>query len=134
MSVADGTYYIVNRVMDPDGNKLAMQSNGVNAAPGVTPLTNDPSQQWVLKTYQDDQKYVSPQGSPDLQVGWGDNTATLLPAGSYVWNFLNDSTGIKIMNGKQTVVWGVTAALPTFPIAIGPDNPREAQRWILIKA
>lgn len=134
MSVADGIYYLISRVMSPNGSKLALTSKGVNMAPVMTPLTNDPTQQWVLTTFTGDEKFVAPQASPNLQVGWSGGTSVVLPAGGYVWNFLNEPTGIKITDGQRTVVWGVAGATNNEPSPIASNAPREAQRWILVKA
>lgn len=42
---APGTYYIINRVLSPTGDKLAITSNGQGKTVTLTPMKNLPSQQ-----------------------------------------------------------------------------------------
>lgn len=106
MAAPAGTYYIINRVLSPTGDKLALTFEGQGSAAQVTPLANAANQQvcrittssspslifpqWVLSGGATSS--VSPVSSQGLQAGWGSGVV-ILPAGGYVWHVTQTANG-----------------------------------------
>lgn len=66
--LAPGTYIIVNRVLSPNDEMLAITFNGRGKTATVTPTTAATSaQRWVIKDYDTKTQYVTPADAPDLQ-------------------------------------------------------------------
>ncbi|KAG8882828.1 hypothetical protein FRB97_004404 [Tulasnella sp. 331] len=131
---ADSTYYIINRVLSPTGEKLVITYNGQNQAATVTPMAaNDAKQQWKIQDYDANTQYVIPVSHPNEQAAWGAGFMTVLPAGGYVWNIRSSDGGYTIHDGGVTNVWGVLTANGGQSVTISHDGPREGQRWIFQK-
>ncbi|KAG8952506.1 hypothetical protein FRC04_004566 [Tulasnella sp. 424] len=133
--VQDGTYYIINRVESPNGERLCITFNGENQPPTVTAKSDSAKQKWQITTYSDNRtQYIVPTSSSGLQCAWGSGVVTVLPAGGYVWTIRSSDSGYTIKDGGETQVWGVNVAQDGAQVAISGDAPREAQRWTFQKA
>ncbi|OJA18337.1 hypothetical protein AZE42_06215 [Rhizopogon vesiculosus] len=88
-----GVYAIINRVLSPEDERLAITFNGEDETVTVTDWTNDTTQQWVIADYDTTTQSVSPGSDQSLQAAWGDDVVTVLTAGSYVWTIRNNDTG-----------------------------------------
>jgi len=131
---ADGTYVIVNRVLSPNDEKLAITFNGEGNTATVTPLSSSPSQRWIVKNYDAKTQSVTPVSATNLQAGWGSGVVTVIPAGGYVWTLRSSDTGYTIQDGGVTVFWGVANASSGGPVTIGSGTGNEKQRWFFEKA
>ncbi|KDQ26460.1 hypothetical protein PLEOSDRAFT_1043947 [Pleurotus ostreatus PC15] len=127
-----GTYYIVNRVLSPAGQKLALTFNGERNTVTVTPLSSFHSQ-WCIRNYYDGAtQSVSPASKSRLEIGMGPGTIRVLPPGAYVWTLRNTPSGATIQDGAVTVFWGLSDANIDQEVAFGDEDERGNQRWILI--
>ncbi|KAG9224206.1 hypothetical protein CCMSSC00406_0004705 [Pleurotus cornucopiae] len=89
-----GTYYIVNRVLSPAGQKLALTFNGERNTVTVTPLVNATNQAWCIRNYYGGAtQSVSPASKSRLEIGMGPGIIRVLPPGGYVWTLRNTSSG-----------------------------------------
>ncbi len=99
---------IVNRILSPSGDELAITYNGQGNAATVTKRTDSAAQkvstparlsnidnrfQWVVQDYDGRTQSVSPSSATNLQAAWGSGYVTVLPAGSYVWTIRSSPTG-----------------------------------------
>ncbi|KAJ8594648.1 hypothetical protein M405DRAFT_729517 [Rhizopogon salebrosus TDB-379] len=90
---APGVYVIVNRVLSPDDERLAITFNGPDRPATVTARTDGPAQRWIIGDYDPKTQSVSPTSAPNLQAAWGSGFVTVLPAGGYVWTIRQTDTG-----------------------------------------
>ncbi|KAF5347775.1 hypothetical protein D9756_010313 [Leucocoprinus leucothites] len=127
---APGVYYIVNRVLSPTGEKLAMTFEGKGELAKAMPLTNSAAQRWIIGKFDAKTQSVSPADSPSLQAGWGKGVI-ILPAGNYVWTIRKEDDGYTIQDGGVTVYWGLDHAKEGESISIGAGTGGEKQRWVL---
>ncbi|KAL4263776.1 CCL2-like lectin domain-containing protein [Pleurotus pulmonarius] len=130
-----GTYYIVNRMLSPSGQKLALTFNGENNTVTVTPLINAHNQAWAIRDHTDGKtQSVSPVSSPRLQIGMGSGVIKVLSPGGYVWTLRNTPSGATIQDGGVTVFWGLAEAQVDQPVAFGKEAANVHQRWVMIPA
>ncbi|KIJ95877.1 hypothetical protein K443DRAFT_124679 [Laccaria amethystina LaAM-08-1] len=135
--LAPGTYIIVNRVLSPEDEMLAITFNGQGKTATVTPTTAaSGAQRWVIKDYDAKTQYVTPADAPGLQAAWGSGVVTVLPAGGYVWTIRKTDEGYTIQDGGVTQFWGLDVAHPKSPVTIGAGTAtlNEKQRWLFDKA
>ncbi|OAX40927.1 hypothetical protein K503DRAFT_768162 [Rhizopogon vinicolor AM-OR11-026] len=130
---APGVYAIVNRVLSPNDERLAITFNGSDQPATATVRTDSPAQRWVIADYDTRTQSVSPQSSQNLQAAWGSGFVTVLPAGNYVWTIRNTDTGYTIQDGGVTVFWGVANAVDGAEVTIGDGTGNEKQRWFFEK-
>ena len=112
-----GTYYIVNRVNSPIGEKLAITYNGEGKAATVTPLTNADSQkvkimslpnfrrilprlyvQWSINDYDGKNQSFSPVTAENLQAGIVSSVITIVPADALVFFTTVGSNGLSYVH------------------------------------
>ncbi|KAL4263775.1 CCL2-like lectin domain-containing protein [Pleurotus pulmonarius] len=130
-----GTYYIVNRVLSPAGQKLALTFKGERntGTVTVTPLTKTSNQAWCIRNFYDGHtQSVSPASKSHLEIGMGPGIIRVLPPGNYVWTLRNTPSGLTIQDGGVTVFWGLSDANVEQNVAFGDEDERANQRWILI--
>ncbi|KAG8913683.1 hypothetical protein FRC01_004430 [Tulasnella sp. 417] len=135
--IPDGTYYIVNRILSPKGERLAITFNGDNKVATLTALTNAESQKWKIETYpgKPETQYVSPIPNGALQAGTTGfpGPMTVLPFNAYIWSIYSSDTGYTIKDAGNKWLWGATAADVGEQVGIGKDGPSESQRWVFTK-
>ncbi|KAG9224205.1 hypothetical protein CCMSSC00406_0004704 [Pleurotus cornucopiae] len=130
-----GTYYIVNHMLSPSGQKLALTFNGENNTVTVTPLINATNQAWAIKDYGDGKtQSVSPVSSPHLQIGMGSGVIKVLSAGGYVWTLRSTPSGATIQDGGVTVFWGLAHVQVDQPVTFGREAENANQRWVMTPA
>jgi len=125
-------YYIINRVLSPTGDKLAITSNGQEKTVTLTALTNLASQQWVIVNYSDGaNQSVSPMEAQNLQCGPSGAVIAVLPYNSYVyWIRGGGGAPYTIHGGNNGAVgWSVATATDGAQVAWGPQTGY--QEWIL---
>ncbi|KAG8997741.1 hypothetical protein FRB94_014036 [Tulasnella sp. JGI-2019a] len=130
---APGTYYIVNKVLSPTGDKLAITFNNQGGAASLTALSNKPSQQWNVTNYNSSTMAFAPVSSPTLQTGWGSGVIVVIPAGAYVWTVKNTTNGTTIQDGGQTASWNAANATDGDKLAITPGTGGDRYTWIFVK-
>ncbi|KAF8638213.1 hypothetical protein AX16_010559 [Volvariella volvacea WC 439] len=129
-----GIYVIVNRVLSPYGEQLAITFNGVNQPLTVTARSDSPNQKWLIRNYLDGgTQFISPITRRHLEACWGPGVASVLPAGLYVWTLRESESGLTIQDGGVTVFWGVENARNDDSVTIGEGTGAEKQRWILVR-
>ncbi|KAG0707080.1 hypothetical protein DFH29DRAFT_75268 [Suillus ampliporus] len=126
-----GTYVIVNRVLSPHDERLAITFNGSDRPLTATARTDSASQHWIVKDYDAKTQSVAPASAQNLQAAWGSGFVTVLPAGGYVWTIRQTNSGYTIQDGGVTVFWGVADAVNNTNVTIGAGTGGEKQRWIL---
>ncbi|KAF5347770.1 hypothetical protein D9756_010314 [Leucocoprinus leucothites] len=92
--LAPGKYYIINRVLSPTGEKLAMTFEGQGKLAKAMPLTRSTTQVWSIENYNDKTQSFSPEDSKNLQAGWGDGVV-IIPAGNYTWTVRKEEDGYR---------------------------------------
>ncbi|KAF9497764.1 hypothetical protein BDN71DRAFT_1429204 [Pleurotus eryngii] len=109
-----GTYYIVNRVLSPAGQKLALTFNGVWNTVTLTP-------QWCIRNYYSGAtQSVSPASESHLEMEWAQASYESCPLEAI------------IQDGAVTVFWGLSDANVHQEVAFGDEDERGNQHWILI--
>ncbi|KDQ26456.1 hypothetical protein PLEOSDRAFT_1065820 [Pleurotus ostreatus PC15] len=134
-NVAPGTYYIISRVLSPEGEKLALTFNGLGNVT-VTPFTNNSKQAWVVKDYNAQNQMFSPASQSNYQIGMGEGKVlAVYPSGGYTWTAKTSATGVLIADaGGVTNFWGLSNAVVDQNVPFGEGNGSDKQRWILIPA
>ncbi|KAH7335381.1 hypothetical protein B0J17DRAFT_669920 [Rhizoctonia solani] len=134
-----GVYTIYNRVLSPDGQRLAMTFNGKDEPITVTPLDTSASRQrWVVENYGYDRRrattlqHVKPQVDRELEAGWG-KTIVVLPIGNYVWGITKDGSAYTIKDGDKQISWSIHSATQGAEVVPVQDVTGEKQRWIFHK-
>ncbi|KAJ7054392.1 hypothetical protein C8F01DRAFT_1235197 [Mycena amicta] len=129
---ADGVYFIYNRALSPQGEKLAMVFNGNQQPITVTPLnTSATNQRWEIRTYDRTTQHVIPMDDKRLEAGWGAKIYTLVQ-GNYVWNITHDN-GYCIKDGGRTISWSLCNPSDRDPVVPLSDYAGANQRWIFQK-
>jgi len=131
---SEGVYVIVNRVLSPKGEELAITFNGEKKATTLTPKAGSNVQKWRLKNYDAKTMSVTPINAGNLQAAWGNGFVTVLPAGNFVWTIKSSDTGYTIRDGGETVFWGTAHAAANQDVTIGAGTGNEKQRWIFQKS
>ncbi|KAG2090599.1 uncharacterized protein F5147DRAFT_25996 [Suillus discolor] len=124
-----GTYVIVNRVLSPTDERLAITFNGPEQPLTVNTRTDFSNQRWIVQDYDQNTKSLVPVDATALQVAWGADCATVLPAHNYVWTIRETDSGYTIQDGGVTVFWGVANAVNNATVTIGTGTGDEKQRW-----
>ncbi|KIO21171.1 hypothetical protein M407DRAFT_10511 [Tulasnella calospora MUT 4182] len=134
--VQDGTYYIINRVESPNGERLCITFNGEGQPPTVTAKRSDSAEQkWRITTFSDGRtQSIVPAANTGLECAWGPGVVTVLTPGQYVWTIRSSEGGYTIKDGGETQVWGLNVANVGSQIAIGNDTELERQRWTFHEA
>jgi hypothetical protein len=118
---ADGNYYIIQRVLSPTGDKLAVTSNGQGQSVTLTPLANSASQQWNITRYNTDCQSIYPSGVTNLQLGptiTGGGFIALLQPSNYNYQIRGPSYAIRVADGGP-VMWSVSSATADSKVAWG---------------
>ncbi|KAF9554207.1 hypothetical protein CPC08DRAFT_766895 [Agrocybe pediades] len=126
-----GSYVIYNRVLSPNGEKLAITFNGQNNTLIVTPKNDSPGQIFNLSNYDANTMFFVPQSNSGLQVAWGNAGATPMTAGLYVWTIRSTPSGYTIQDGGVTQNWHLDVADRNSLVAIAPDQGSERYRWVV---
>ncbi|KAG2005028.1 hypothetical protein CC2G_003527 [Coprinopsis cinerea AmutBmut pab1-1] len=126
-----GRYVIYNRVLSPNGEKLALTYPGYQReALTLTPLHHSANQIWILNNWDATTSSLTPETARNTQVGWGSgNVPIVLPPGNYVWTLASSAGGYIIQDGGKTVYWNAGEAVANTKVSIGGDNGLQA-RWI----
>ncbi|KIO22026.1 hypothetical protein M407DRAFT_10106 [Tulasnella calospora MUT 4182] len=115
----DGTYYIINRVESPIGERLCLTFTGENQRPT-----------WQITTFSDgNTQSIVPVANSGLECAWGPGVVVVSSAGLHVWAIRSSDSGYTIKDGGETQVWGLNLANVGSEIAIGNDAELERQRW-----
>ncbi|KIO21176.1 hypothetical protein M407DRAFT_29169 [Tulasnella calospora MUT 4182] len=128
----DGTYYIINRVESPIGERLCLTFTGENQRPTVTAKSDSEAQRarWQITTFSDgNTQSIVPVANTGLECAWGPGVVVVSSAGLHVWAIRSSDSGYTIKDGSETQVWGLNLANVGSEIAIGNDAELERQRW-----
>ncbi|KAJ8594649.1 hypothetical protein M405DRAFT_857990, partial [Rhizopogon salebrosus TDB-379] len=71
-----GVYVIVNRVLSPNDERLAITFNGPDRPATMTVRTDDPAQRWIIGDFDSKTQSVAPTSAPNLQAAWGSGFVT----------------------------------------------------------
>ncbi|KAF8546121.1 hypothetical protein OG21DRAFT_1491558 [Imleria badia] len=130
---ADGKYYIVSTQTASDGSLLAATYSGENSVVTVRELGTQPTQVWVLTSYDSTKQFVSPRDSTSLQVNFGTGNGLLvLPANGTFWA-ISGSNGVYTIKGSaNNNVWFIKEAKVGQPVYGGTGG--QLPNWKLIPA
>ncbi|KAG0707081.1 hypothetical protein DFH29DRAFT_75286 [Suillus ampliporus] len=126
-----GIYVIVNRVLSPNDERLAINFNGSDKPLTVKIRADSAPQRWIVKDYDAKTQAVVPESAPSLQAAWGSGFVTVLPQHNYVWTIRQTNSGYTIQDGGVTVYWGLADAVNDAKVTIGAGTGNEKQRWFL---
>ncbi|KAJ3487015.1 hypothetical protein NLI96_g3818 [Meripilus lineatus] len=132
-SPSEGTYIIINHVLDSNEDELAITFNGPSKPITVTPLEDDDRNQTWVVAYRDHGMYhIRPQADQSLEAGWGKNASIITkPKGDYVWKFTKDGDRYYIIDTDDTVNWGIEKAEGGTMIVGGKKATNDKNRWEL---
>jgi len=131
-TITPGTYYIFNKALDVNGNKLAITFNSQNQTAVVQPLVNSSAQQWIVatSTASSNLRIIVPITSQGLQLGGG-SAVSVVPGTGSVWVIQLIADGYTIRNSLNdvTTTWGINA-VDGASITFAADTDIVQQRWI----
>ncbi|KAG8725803.1 hypothetical protein FRC11_001451 [Ceratobasidium sp. 423] len=130
-----GIYVIYSRVLNAQGQRLALTFNGDQKPITVTPVElRNTKQRWMIEKFGSDHfggvSYrFQPEGNPGLEVGWGKAVFTQ-PMGSSNWSVCNEESGSIIRDCWRTVSWSINSATNGAEVVPIGDATGEKQRWV----
>ncbi|CUA75225.1 hypothetical protein RSOLAG22IIIB_11581 [Rhizoctonia solani] len=133
-NIANGTYIIINRVLSPQGQRLAMTFNGANQAVTGTPVgAQNNNQQWAItrfgagvlgaSTYE-----LKPVSSQNLETGQGSGNIVTLPIGGYIFSIYKDDFGYIVQDSNRHNTWALENATAGSRVVF-PGSLGDRQRW-----
>ncbi|KIJ42663.1 hypothetical protein M422DRAFT_170827 [Sphaerobolus stellatus SS14] len=134
-----GTYQVINRVLDPAGNKLALTFNGNQALITVQPVSNNSNQLWVLTDFSNPTvtgNSLAPLNSGGFQVGPVGNFPTslaALPFDEFVWPSTNVDGSFRVSDGEFDFFWGLNNATDGAEVQVSQLTGQATQLWVFLK-